>query len=143
MSRRESGAGGTGAAVKKYVAAALLGMAVTLIALLIFAALIAGEKLPESLMKTLTHCAAILGAITTGIVSARTAGERVLVNAVAAGAVYLLMVLVLCAFICDDGYGKIIIEKTICALFGSAFGGALCVNRKNKKSSRHRKRVYR
>ncbi len=111
-----------------------IGMAVSLLLMLILSAFVAGGKLPESLMKDLVVAASFVGAMVGGVIAVAKRGASPLPTGAGTGILMLFVIIVLSLF-SGSGYPfhSMTIVVAVALIFGGAFGGVLVSGRKKRR----------
>ena len=132
--KKESGVDGK-TLIKHSVAGAIIGMLITMAAILIFAALMLAGVLPETLRDSLILVSVIVGATVGGVFCAGRQGGGVVVAGLSSAAAYVLLVLLgTMLFKKNSDEIALTLRIIIAALAGGCFGGVLKLHRKRKKS---------
>ena len=132
--KKESGADGR-SLIKHSLAGAIIGMLITMMAILIFAALMVTGALPESLRDTFILVSALVGATISGVFCAGRQGRGVVTAGLSSAAAYVLLVLLITLIFKDNSNEMALTLRIILAVIaGGTFGGVLKLHRKNKKS---------
>lgn len=120
---------------------AVIGLVATLALLYIFAALMAGDKIPEKYGGVIVICSAFLGAAIGAVIAARRHGSSVIPEGLIAGAAYMILILLFTAFGGQENmFGGMTLKLIICSMAGGFVGGALCVKRGGGKKPRRARR---
>lgn len=118
---------------------AIIGAVLLIILLYISALLISAEYIPESFDENLIIVSVFLGATVCAVTAVKRRGTGAMVTGLAAGLIYLVLIMVVSALIPQGRMlGDMTLKILICCITGGAFGGALCLN--SKKKSRVRRR---
>ena len=121
--------------IKHSTAGAAIGMLATMMAILVFAALILTGTLPEKLRDTFVLVSVILGATLGGLYCAGRQGGGVVTAGLSSAAVYVLLALMgTLLFGRNSDETVLTLRIIIAASAGGCFGGVLKLHRKKKKS---------
>lgn len=132
--KKESGVDGK-SLIKHSVAGAIIGMLITMAAIIIFAALLLTGALPETLRDSFILVSVLVGAMLGGVFCAGRQGRGVITAGLSSAAAYVLLVLLVTMFFKKNGDEMALtLRIIIAALAGGCFGGVLKLHRKRKKS---------
>ena len=111
------------------------GIALTIVVIFIFAAVLIAGRLPSSLMDPFIIVSVIIGTALSGAYCAKKQGGGVITAGVSTAAVYVLLLLIgSMMFGQNSTEAPLTLELIIAALAGGIFGGVLKLNKKRKKS---------
>ena len=128
-------AAGTGGLITNAAKGALLGMALTLIAIFVFALLMRTGTLPNTLSDALILAGVVLGSAAGGLYCAGKQGGGVVVAGLTAAAAYTVLALLgTLVFQKNGNETALTLRVIIASVAGGCFGGVLKLHRKNKKS---------
>lgn len=114
-------------------AGGVLAAALSLLLSMLMAALMSSESVPESALPLLALPVAFISTLAGALLAVRAAGQKRLLTALGAGAVYLLVALLLRA-VCFRGDWST--APALAALAGSLTAGALSTGRKKHRRQR-------
>ena len=121
--------------IKHSMLGAIIGMLVTMAALLIFASLMLTGVLPETLRDSFILVTVILGATLSGVLCAGRQGRGVITAGLSSAAAYVVLVLLgTMLFKKNSDEIALTLRIIIAAVAGGCFGGVLKLHRKKKKS---------
>lgn len=129
----------SGVDVKKLIrhsaAGAVIGLLVTMMAILVFAALMLSGTLPETLLDSLVLVSVIMGATIGGVFCAGRQGRGVITAGLSSAVAYVLLALIgTMLFQKNNEEIALTLRVIIAAVAGGCFGGVLKLHRKRKKS---------
>jgi len=129
----------SGVDVKKLIrhsaAGAVIGLLVTMMAILGFAALMLSGTLPETLLDSLVLVSVIMGATLGGVFCAGRQGRGVITAGLSSAVAYVLLALIgTMLFQKNNEEIALTLRVIIAAVAGGCFGGVLKLHRKRKKS---------
>lgn len=110
----------------------LLAAGISLVLCMLLAAMLAGETLPEDLLQPLALPVALLSALAGGTLAAKMAGGRRLPAAMAAGALYVLLLFLLRALWFEGAWAP---WPAVAALAGALAAGLLATRRKKRRKA--------
>ena len=110
----------------------LLAAGISLVLCMLLAAMLAGETLPEDLLQPLALPVALLSALAGGTLAAIMAGGRRLPAAMAAGALYVLLLFLLRALWFEGAWAP---WPAVAALAGALAAGLLATRRKKRRKA--------
>ena len=132
--KKESGVDGK-SLIRHSLAGAVIGIFITMVVILIFAALMVTGALPESLRDTFILVAVLAGATVSGVFCAGRQGRGVVTAGLSSAVAYVLLVLLITLIFKDNSNEMALTLRIILAVIaGGTFGGVLKLHRKNKKS---------
>lgn len=121
--------------IRHSAAGALIGLLITMIATLVFAALMLSGVLPETLLDSFVLVSVIMGATIGGMFCAARQGRGVITAGLSSAAVYVVLALVgTMLFQKNNDEIALTLRVIIAAVAGGCFGGVLKLHRKRKKS---------
>ncbi len=119
---------------------AILGMLITMLAVLAFSAAMTTEMLPVSMSDSFVIVSVILGTAVSGVYCAKRQGSGVITAGFAAAGVYIILVLLGTLMFMKKGSDpSLTLRVIIAAVAGGGFGGVLKLRGKNKKSRLRKK----
>ena len=110
----------------------LLAAGISLVLCMLLAAMLAGETLPEDLLQPLALPVALLSALAGGTLAAKMAGGRRLPAAMAAGALYVLLLFLPRALWFEGAWAP---WPAVAALAGALAAGLLATRRKKRRKA--------
>ena len=132
--KKESGAEGR-SLIMHSLAGAIIGILVTMAAILLFSVLMVTGVLPESLRDTFVLVSVLFGAMISGAFCAGRQGRGVVTAGLSSAVAYVLLVLFVTLIFKDNSDEIALALRIILAVIaGGTFGGVLKLHRKNKKS---------
>ena len=132
--KKESGVDGK-SLIKHSLTGAVIGILITMMAILVFAALMVMGALPESLRDSFILVSVLVGATISGVFCAGRQGKGVVTAGVSSAAAYVLLLLLVTLIFKDNSDEMALTLRIILAVIaGGTFGGVLKLHRKNKKS---------
>lgn len=125
---------------KNAVLGAVMGMAGTLLLLLLFAALLAGGKLPTGMLDEFVILSVLLGTALGAFICTGKQGGGVITAGAVTALAYILLLLICTLIFRKDGSGpQLILKEMIAAVAGGCFGGVLRLHKKTPKSRLRRR----
>ncbi len=113
----------------------IIGLAVTLILMLVFALTISTGLVAQSLQDSLVVFCVVIGAAAGGLYCAGKQGGGVITAGMLSAVGYIVLVLAVTMLVARrDGQEGVLLKVIIASVAGGTFGGALRLNRKNQKS---------
>lgn len=114
---------------------AAIGMLITMMAVMVFAALMLSGTLPETLRDSFVLVSVIMGATLGGVFCAGRQGRGVITAGLSSAVAYVLLVLLgTMLFQKNNDEIALTLRIIIAAVAGGCFGGVLKLHRKRKKS---------
>lgn len=110
----------------------IAGAICCLVLLLLFAAVLAAQDIPQMAVTPMAVAAAAVGAFIGGLVCARVAGSRGLVYGAACGALLYLIVMIAGFAMLKDIRGVYALVKLLIMIGSAAIGGVVGVNTKKR-----------
>lgn len=110
----------------------IAGAICCLVILLLFAAILAAQDIPQMAVTPMAVVAAAVGAFIGGLVCARTAGSRGLIFGAACGALLYLVVMIFGFAMLKDIRGVYALVKLLIMIGSAAIGGVIGVNTKKR-----------
>lgn len=112
---------------------AVFGVALTIVVLLLLAALMTVRDVPHTMVEPLAISAASVGSLFGGLVSSRLLGEKGLFAGLCTGAMVALLIVLLSLVSSGLSVGMMMMLRLITILLSSAVGGVLGVNIRKKR----------
>ena len=126
--------------IKHSIIGAVIGLVITMLAILIFSALMVSGLLTETLRDSLVLVSVILGSTIGGVFCAGRQGRGVITAGLSSAVAYVLLILIgTLAFKRNSNEISLILRIIIAVIAGGAFGGVLKLHRKSKKSHLRRR----
>lgn len=114
---------------------AVIGLAVTLLLILVFSLTVSTGLVSQSLQDSLVVFCVVIGTAAGGLYCAGKQGGGVVTAGMLSAVGYIALVLIVTMLVAGrDGQEGILMKVIIAAVAGGTFGGVLRLNRKNQKS---------
>lgn len=126
MTKIENRGKAAGISLRAVVTGAISGILITVLLLLVGAALIAGEKAPESISGLIASAAILSGSFIGGLFAGRCNRGAYALSGLAVGIVLFCIRMIVAAF-CDNGslFGGKVVSLLLFMLGGGFFGGLM------------------
>lgn len=108
------------------------GVAVSIVLLLIFAAVMSFTNIPQTFIPIMSVLAAAIGSFIGGIISASFFQKSGMLTGALCGAALSVIVLLSGVFVLNEGIGAVAFTKLIIFICSAAIGGIIGVNRRRR-----------
>ncbi len=137
---RPSGPEGLLGTIKPILYGVLAGIIVCLVCILLFAALLSSQNMPQAVIGPMATFAVSLGGLSGGFVCAKLTRENGMLNGLLCGAALALVMMLVSFGFSDSGLGIPALFKAVFILLASAIGGIMGVNTRSRKKAPKTKR---
>ncbi|MBR4892482.1 MAG: TIGR04086 family membrane protein [Clostridia bacterium] len=131
--------------LRRSVISALVGIILTVILFLLFTLLTAMSVIPDGAIKTISIIITVFSAFASGFLTSKNVYEYGLLNGLATGLIYFLMLFVLSIIVTlSFSFTSSLFIRFLLIIIASGFGGILGINvRANRQRQRRRRSAYR
>ncbi|MBE7028917.1 MAG: TIGR04086 family membrane protein [Ruminococcaceae bacterium] len=128
--------------LRRSVISALVGIILTVILFLLFTLLTAMSIIPDGAIKTISIIITVFSAFASGFLTSKNVYEYGLLNGLATGLIYFLMLFVLSIIVTlSFSFTSSLFIRFLLIIIASGFGGILGINvRANRQRQRRRRR---
>ena len=131
--------------LRRSVISALVGIILTVILFLLFTLLTAMSVIPDGAIKTISIIITVFSAFASGFLTSKNVYEYGLLNGLATGLIYFLMLFVLSIIVTlSFSFTSSLFIRFLLIIIASGFGGIWGINvRANRQRQRRRRSAYR